>query len=82
MTAYERQRRATNVITLGPRKLVAYAGHARVRRLLARDGVDLIEIEGSELVRGGGGPRCMTAPIERDLAVPRSPPAAADGDGL
>ncbi len=66
VTAYERQRRATNLITLGPRKLVGYAGHARVRRELLREGADLIEVEGSELVRGGGGPRCMTAPIERD----------------
>lgn len=74
VTAYERQRRATNVVTLGPRKLVGYAGHARVRRLLRDEGVDLIEVEGSELVRGGGGPRCMTAPIERGET---SPPEAA-----
>jgi len=66
VTAYERQRRATNVITLGPRKVIGYAGNERVRRLLAEEGVDIIELEGSELVRGGGGPRCMTAPIERD----------------
>ncbi len=66
VTAYERQRRATNVVTLGPRRLVGYAGHARVHRALEKEGVDLIEIEGSELVRGGGGPRCMTAPIERE----------------
>lgn len=72
VTAYERQRRATNVITLGPRKLVGYAGHARVRRALVKEGVDLIEIEGSELVRGGGGPRCMTAPIERDVGGGRT----------
>ncbi len=65
VTAYERQRRATNVITLGPRKLVGYAGNSRVRRLLVDEGVDFIELEGSELLRGGGGPRCMTAPIER-----------------
>lgn len=66
VTAYERQRRATNVITLGPRKLVGYGGNARVRSMLTKEGVDFIEIEGSELVRGGGGPRCMTAPIERE----------------
>ncbi len=75
VTAYERQRRATNVITLAPRKLVGYAGHARVRRELAKEGVDLIEIEGSELVRGGGGPRCMTAPIEREVREDPDPPA-------
>jgi arginine deiminase len=66
VTAYERQRRATNVITLGPRKLVGYGGNARVRKLLTEEDVDIIEIEGSELVRGGGGPRCMTASIERE----------------
>jgi arginine deiminase len=66
VTAYERQRRATNVITLGPRELAGYSGNARVRSMLTKEGVDFIEIEGSELVRGGGGPRCMTAPIERE----------------
>jgi len=66
VTDYERQRRATNVIGIGPRRVVGYAGNARVRRELSENGVDFIEIEGSELIRGFGGPRCMTAPILRD----------------
>ena len=65
VTAYDRQRRATNVITLGPRRIIAYAGHPRVAKRLRDEGVDVLEVEGSELVRGGGGPRCLTAPIER-----------------
>jgi arginine deiminase len=66
VTEYERQRRATNVIAIGPRKVVGYSGNARVKRELAENGVDVIEIEGAELIRGFGGPRCMTVPIFRD----------------
>ena len=66
VTDYERQRRATNVIAIGPRRVVGYGGNARVKRELTQNGVDLIEIEEAELIRGFGGPRCMTMPILRD----------------
>jgi N-dimethylarginine dimethylaminohydrolase len=66
VTDYERQRRATNVIPIESRKAIAYGGNARVRRELADNGVDLIEIDGAELIRGSGGPRCMTAAVLRE----------------
>jgi arginine deiminase len=66
VTDYERQRRATNVIVIAPRRAIGYAGNARVKRALAENDVDLVEIEGAELIRGFGGPRCMTLPILRD----------------
>jgi len=66
VTGYERLRRATNLIPLKARKAIGYNGNARVRRELIRNGVDLIEIEGSELIRGSGGPRCLTTAILRD----------------
>jgi arginine deiminase len=65
VTDYERRRRATNVIVVAPRKAIGYAGNARVKREFAENGVDLIEIEGTELIRGFGGPRCMTLPVLR-----------------
>jgi arginine deiminase len=81
VTAYERQRRATNVITLGPRKVLGYSGNARVRKLLTDEGVDVVDTEGSELVRGGGGPRCLTAPIERETRPSRNQ-ATSSRDGV
>jgi arginine deiminase len=66
VTDYGRHMRATNLVAIGSRKAVGYAGIDRVKSLLIQNGVDLIEIEGSELIRGGGGPHCMTAPILRD----------------
>ena len=37
-------------------------------RELPEGGRAIITLEGSELVRGGGGPRCMTLPLRRDAA--------------
>lgn len=55
----------TNVFALGPRKVVSYNRNKCTNNSLKDAGVEVIEIRGSELVRGLGGPRCMTMPIYR-----------------
>ena len=34
--------------------------------LLRREGIEVLEMHGSELSRGRGGPRCMSMPLRRE----------------
>jgi arginine deiminase len=55
-----------NVFAIGPRRVISYNRNRHTNRALKEAGVEVLEIRGSELVRGLGGPRCMTMPLERD----------------
>jgi len=54
---------ACNCVCLGDRTLVMYDLCERVTSELRARGIDVLTIPGTELIKGTGGPRCMTRPI-------------------
>jgi N-dimethylarginine dimethylaminohydrolase len=56
---------ACNCICLGGRKVICYDLCDRVHDLMLRHDLEVYRTPGCELVKGRGGPRCMTRPIYR-----------------
>ena len=57
---------ALNFVALEPGRVVMPAGNAQVRTALQRAGIERIEVEIDELMKGGGAVHCMTACLKRD----------------
>jgi arginine deiminase len=55
-----------NAFTLKPGQVLGYGCNDRTARALERAGVEVLGFKGSELVRGRGGARCMTMPLDRE----------------
>jgi len=57
---------SVNFVTLAPRKVVIAKGSPRTCELLDRHGVEIVEVDISEIHKGWGSMHCMTAPLKRE----------------
>ncbi|MCL4247512.1 MAG: M20/M25/M40 family metallo-hydrolase [Anaerolineae bacterium] len=55
----------TNVFAIAPGRVISYDRNLHTNRAMRALGIEVLEIEGSELVRGMGGPRCLALPLRR-----------------
>ncbi|MDR1915701.1 MAG: arginine deiminase [Synergistaceae bacterium] len=56
----------TNTLAIAPGVVVTYESNTVSNKVLRDNGVTVYEINGSELGKGRGGPRCMSMPLKRE----------------
>ena len=66
VSSEEQETMATNALAIGNNKVIAAASNGHANEKMKKEGLEVIEIDMSEILKGGGGPRCMTLPVLRD----------------
>jgi N-dimethylarginine dimethylaminohydrolase len=61
----EQETMATNVLAIGDNKILSASCNKITNEKIRNKGFDVIEFDLSEIVKGGGGIRCMTLPVLR-----------------
>jgi len=64
--AREQWNDGSNTLAIAPGVVVTYDRNYVTNEALKKAGLKVIEVSGSELGRGRGGPRCMSMPIYRE----------------
>ena len=57
----------SNTLCVRPGTVIAYDRNYITNGILKDHGIEVLEIPGSVLSRGRGGPRCMSMPLEREM---------------
>lgn len=54
-----------NLEAIGNRRVIALKSNHAVNELLDRHGISVTEVDVTEICKAGGGPHCMSFPLER-----------------
>ena len=66
VSAREQWNDASNTLCVRPGTVIVYNRNTVTNQILKDHGIHVIEVPGSELGRGRGGPRCMSMPLLRE----------------
>ena len=66
VSSEEQETMATNALAIGNNKVIAAASNRQANENMKKEGLEVIEIDMSEILKGGGGPHCMTLPVLRE----------------
>ncbi|PRO66055.1 arginine deiminase [Alkalicoccus urumqiensis] len=65
-SAREQWNDGSNTLATAPGRVITYERNYVSNELLRENGITVLEVPSSELVRGRGGPRCMSMPLSRE----------------